>query len=274
MPGCFFERDYGRISISMVLPELRPLHRGGRLLALDAVCSAADGNYRQSVADINAMFLMAEHIGSDPLLVSELVAIAVNEVAIESLQVIIANYHVPVDEFGALRIPDNVLLSRAVPAGIGAEEALRLATFDDVGSGQLTFSDITGSGHASWFADPPKSSAYRIFLLGSDLAAHRRFTAEMDRASRMPYWQARDRLRQLEQEVRVNPGGALTATLLPAVGKFMETATKADARRDVARLGLRSMPTVPATGGFPRRWTIWPPNSSRRCPQIRSTANR
>lgn len=251
MPGCYFERDYGRMSIFMTLPELRPLRRGGQLLALDAICSAADANYRQSVADMNATFLLAEHVGSDPLLISEMVAVAVDQVAIQSLQVIIDNYHVPVGELATLRISDNASFRVLFQRGLRVEEALRLATFDDVGSGRLWFSDINGAGHASCFAEPPLSSVYRVFLLGSDLAAHRRFTAEMDHASRMPYWEARDRLHQIEQEVRNRPGGVLTAMLLPAVSKAMETATKADARRDIARLGLALYAYRARNGRFP-----------------------
>ena len=251
MPSCYFEHDYGRLSISMVIPELWHFRQGARLLALDAICSAADGNYRQSVADMNAMFLMSEHIGSEPLLVAELVAIDVDEVAIESLQAVIANFRVPVGELAALRISDNISFRVLFQRGLRGEEALRLATYDDVGSGRMHFSDINGGGRPPWFADPAITSAYRVFMLGSDLAAHRRFTAEMDHASRMPFWQARERLRQLPQEVRSNPGGVLTAILLPAVANMMERAVMADARRDVARLGLASTLIVPATGGFP-----------------------
>jgi hypothetical protein len=252
MPGCYFERDYGRLSISMPLPELRPLRRGGRLLALDAIASAADGNYRQSIEDLNAAFLMAEHIADDPLLVSQLVAIAVDRVGIESLQVIIANYHVPVGELAALKISDNVSFRVLFRRGLRAEEALRLATFDDVGSGRMGFSDIDPS-HPRWFADPPLSSAYRIFMLGDDLAAHRLFTVEMDQAARMPYWQARDRLQKVEWRIREYPGGPLTAMLLPATSKVMETAAKADARRDVARIGLALYAYRAHNGRFPAK---------------------
>ena len=127
---------------------------------------------------------------------------------------------------------------------------MRLATFDDVGSGRMDFSDIGGS-QPLWLADRPLSSAYRVFMLGDDLAAHHRFTADMDQAARMPYWQARDRLQRIEQQVRDSPGGALSAMLLPAVGKVLESAAEADARRDVARLGLAIYVYRARNGRFP-----------------------
>ncbi len=125
-----------------------------------------------------------------------------------------------------------------------------------------------------WFTDPLRSSSYRIFMLGDDLAVHRNFTAEMDRAARLPYWQGRDRLQHLEKDVSNNPGGALTAWLFPAVGSVMEAATLGDARRDVARIGLALYAYRAKMAAFLRSWTIWPPITSRRCRPIRLTASR
>jgi hypothetical protein len=254
LPGCYFERDYGRLNISMLIPEMQPLRRGGRLLALDAICGAADGDYHRSVEDINAMFRMAEHIAGDPLLIAEMVAIAVDRVAVDSLQVVTATYHIPVDDLAALKISDNVSFRVLLQRGLRAEEALRLATFDDVGSGRVTFSDIVNEpSHPLWFANPPISSAYRIFMLGDDLAAHRQFTAEMDHAAQAPYWQGRDRLLNLEREVGRNPGGVLTAMLLPAVSTAMKRAASGDARRDVARVGLALYAYRAKNGRFPAK---------------------
>ena len=129
-----------------------------------------------------------------------------------------------------------------------------MATFDDVGSGRLEFSDIANEpSRPLWFADPLEASAYRVFMLGDDLAAHRDFTTEMDRAARMPYWQAREQLRNLEQEVRNHPGGVLTAILLPAVGRAMEMAALGDARRDTARIGLALYAYRAKNGRFPAK---------------------
>ena len=45
-PACSFDRDYGRPSIDMLLPELQDLRTGARLLALDARVKAADCDMR------------------------------------------------------------------------------------------------------------------------------------------------------------------------------------------------------------------------------------
>ena len=85
-PGCSFKRDYGRPDISMLLPELQPLRTAAHLLALEALVRASDKDYRGSIDDINAMLHMAEHVGADPLLVSEIVAIYIER---------LGNQHVP-----------------------------------------------------------------------------------------------------------------------------------------------------------------------------------
>jgi hypothetical protein len=254
MPGCYIEHDYGRLDLSMALPELWQFRQGARLLALDAICGAADGNYRRSVADINAMFLMAEHISSEPLLISAMLAVEIERLAIESLQAVIAKYHIPIEELASLKIFDNASCRVLLQRGLRGEEALRLAAFEDVGSGRITLSDITnGSSRPKWFTDPPISAAYRIFMLGDDLAAHREFTAETDRAAKSPYWQGMDRLLNLEREVGSNPGGVLTAMLLPAVSTAVERAAGADARRDVARVGLALYAYRAKNGHFPAK---------------------
>ena len=253
MPGCCFDRDYGRISISMPLPELQPLRRGGRLLALDAICSAADGNYRQSIADINAMFLMAEHIGGDPLLISELVAIAVDRMAIESLQVIIANFHVPAGELAALRLSDNVsfhvLVQRGLRAGRGHEA--RHLRRHRIGTNAVLRHNRrrppTLVPRPAHFVRLPRLPARHrpggpSPIYGRDGPGG----ANALLASRGPP-------AQLDQEVRANPGGTLTATLLPSVGMAMEAAAKADARRDVARLGVAIYACRARNGRFPAK---------------------
>ena len=202
MPGCNFDRDYGRPNISMSLPELRPLQRGARLLALDAVYSAAEGNPRQAIEDINATSLMAEQIGGDPLLVCELLAVIIDHVAIDTLQIVLVTYRVPANELTAVRIADNVSFRALLRRGCRYEEAFRLSVFDDLGSGRTEFGQVMGilTGRGPWsnsLTDWLFDRCYRVFLLGDDLAAHRQATSELEQAVRLPYWQAKKRMDEL-----------------------------------------------------------------------------
>jgi hypothetical protein len=242
MPGCYFERDYGRPNVAMPLPELQPLLTGARLLAVDSICQAADGRYRQAIDDIHALFRMAEHVGGDPLLVSMLVAIAMEHLAVDSLQHVLASNRVPDNELADLKTFENASYHVLLGRGLHFEEALRLATFDDVGSGRIALNQfgaiVSGRNISDWLADWFFARFYPAFLLRGDLAAQRQFAAELDLAARQPYWQAKDRMKEFDVQLRNKPGGILTAFLMPSLGPVLVAARAGDARRDAARLGL------------------------------------
>ena len=61
-PACCFERDYGRPSINMLLPEVQQMRSAATLLAVDARCKAADGDLDAAMEDVNAMFALARHL--------------------------------------------------------------------------------------------------------------------------------------------------------------------------------------------------------------------
>ena len=90
-PGCYFDRDYGRPSINMLLPELQRMREAARLLSLDARCKAADGNLRGALGDCRVMLAIAEHSGSEPLLISLLVSSAIDGTAMATLESTLAS---------------------------------------------------------------------------------------------------------------------------------------------------------------------------------------
>lgn len=253
--GCYFDRDYGRPTIAMLLPELYLLRQGARLLALDAICSAADGDRERAIGDIGAMFGMADHIRSESLLISMLVAIFVDRLAIDSLEVVLASAQVPAEELPPQWVSGDVSYRTSFKRALRMEEALRLATFAQVGEGRYTPADIVaaaegdspGAQRARWDV----ALGYRVFLLADDLAAHQRFTADIDTISYLPYWQARDRMQGLVGQMQSRPGGLMTAMLMPALSRVMEHVAVADARRGAARLGLALYRYRAQNGRFP-----------------------
>ncbi len=256
-PGCHFDRDYGRPTIAMRLPELALLRNGARLLALDAICSAADGDRKRAIGDINAMFGMAEHIRGESLLISLLVSMVVDRVAIDSLQVILASTHVPANELPPQWVSGDVSYRVLFRRALRAEEALRLATFAQVGEGQYGLAGIAAAAAGNNpETEPARAIAtwgYRVFLLPEDLAAHARFTADIDTVAYLPYWQARDRMQAYERQMQNHPGGLMTAMLTPALSHVMRNVAVAEARRGAARLGLALYCFRAQHGRFPEK---------------------
>jgi hypothetical protein len=256
-PGCYFDRDYGRPTITTLLPELLPLRVGARVLALDSICSAADGDRERAIGDISAMFGMAEHIRSESLLISLLVAIVVDRLAIDSLQVVLASTHLPAEELPPQWVSGDVSYRTLFRRALRTEEALRLATFAQVGEGQYTPAEIVAVAAGDSLGTPCARSnvalGYRVFLLADDLAAHMRFTADIDTIAYRPYWQARDRMQEYDRQMQSRPGGLMTAILMPALSQVTQHVAVAEARRGAARLGLALYRYRAQHGRFPEK---------------------
>jgi hypothetical protein len=255
--GCYFDRDYGRPTLAMRLPELLLLRQGARLLALDAICSAADKNHQRAIADIHAMFGMAEHVRSESLLISMLVAMVVDRLAIDSLQIVLASTDVPARELPAQWGSGDVSYRTSFGRALRMEEALRLATFAQVGEGQYGLAEIAaaadGGRSQTESARSTMAWGYRIFLLAEDLAAHTRFTTDVDTMAHLPYWKARDCLREVEGQMQSHPGGLMTSMLAPALSRVVENVAVADARRAAARVGLALYRYRAQHGRFPEK---------------------
>ncbi|MGO8744897.1 MAG: hypothetical protein ACLQNE_02800 [Thermoguttaceae bacterium] len=248
-PGCTFDRDYGRPSLSMLLPELGPLRAAARLLALDAICRADDKDYRGAIEDVNAMFRIAEHVNTEPILVSLLVAMAIEDLAIDTLRHLLASGRVPPENLATIHVPDGMSYRTRLRRVIRMQEAFGLATTGQIGDGQVGLAEIGGmtgkSGtHAIHRIPTP---LYRVFLLGDEIAAQAQFAARMESAAGWSY----DRARGAAQELQAYPGGVVMASLNASLGPTIEVAERAEARLGTARLGLALCAYRARHGQFP-----------------------
>jgi hypothetical protein len=208
------------------------------------------------------MFLMAEHFDSHPSLLGVLLATVIEQSAIESLQVVLAKYPIPPSDVAAVKVPDNVYYRTLLTRAFRYEHAQCLMGFDAIASARINLAEEASRDHPGspagvlsesihdWLAEWLFPPVYRVFLLTDDLAAFRRYTAQLDEAVQLPYWQSKDRLRELGQR---NPGGILTSMCIIAVGPIMEKASRADPRRNAARLGLALYAYRTRNGKFPAK---------------------
>lgn len=255
-PGCYFDRDYGRPSLFMRLPELVPLRDGARLLALDAICRVSDGDGRRAIEDITALLGMAEHMRSDFLAVPMFVAMTVDRLGIEALEVCLATGRLRAEELPTEWLEGTATYRALLKRVLRGEEACRLATFAQVGEGQYAFGDLIDvlRGHGDGTVHHVRTAfPYRVYLLGDDLAAHTRLSAELDNTAGEPYWKAKDRMQEYDQQVRNRPGGVLTSTLMPPLGELAAGAARGDARREAVRLGLALYRYQAKHGRFPEK---------------------
>jgi hypothetical protein len=75
MPRCAFPVDWDA-GTEALFPHLGPLRSLARLLAAEAIVAARDGKPAEAVANLRAIQSMAQHIGQEPVLISQLVQYA------------------------------------------------------------------------------------------------------------------------------------------------------------------------------------------------------
>ena len=226
-PGCSFDRDYGRPSIMMMLPELSPMRDAARLLALEALARASDKDYRGSIDDINAMMRMAEHRGTDPIFVSGLVAISIEGLAIDTLEHVLASGRLAPETWrqsGFRRSLYRAMLKR----DFHMEEAFAWPTFDDIARGAY---GIWDDRQPLW---PRRSNAHPQVLV-----VLRRFTGSSCwptisrprpssatcsiRRPGCPTARPRNRRSSSTRMCEAAPGGILTGLLMPALSNMIRS---------------------------------------------------
>ena len=236
-PGCYFERDYHWPTIYMLLPEISPMRKAAKLLALDARVKAADGDMRGALQNINSMFAISQHIGAEPLLIVMLVSSSVEKIAANTLQDVLANRNLSSEDLPDIRLEDGSSYQKLLERALRMEEALRLTAFCEIGTGKMDLRGLMGEGSEcpnGWLV----VSLYRGFLLPGDLADHRRLSQQLRELAAKPYYEASSQLKQFNDQWNSKTTGLLTRVLMPALGRAGEVATRADALRQAVKLGL------------------------------------
>lgn len=278
-PGCRFVRDWTRAGFDLLLPEVQSLRTAARLLALDARRQAAEGGGQAALADVVRIHRMATHIAEEPCLISGLVAMAIDALAIDTLAAVLP--HVSADDARAL---DDVALGdflRASPSfqrQVLGEEAFGISTFAGLATGSPHVAALAASdGTIGWEARPgsdPITILYRCFLLPADFDAYRayfkrfRWLADEAAALRAPYPEIRRSAGEIERALAEPPRkGIVTSILTPALGSVLQTTFKAKARARAATVLLAATRARLATGTLPEKTETLVPEFLMSLPQ-------
>jgi hypothetical protein len=246
-PGCYFDRDYGRPSVDMLLPELSHLRTAARLLALDARCKAANGDFRRALEDVQAMFAMAEHVSSEPILISLLVSISVERMAIDALQSVFTSGKASAEELAVLNVDAGFRYSRCLERAFRMEEAFELSICCQMGvvwDNRMLYPGTGGGVRGA-------ASVYRVFMLSEDVAALRGAMLKLRGLAALPYYQAKNDLERFGEELKGHSGGFLARLLMPALFKCAEAAAEGDARHRVVLVALAMSRYRAANDHFP-----------------------
>jgi len=143
----FSERDIREHGLfAILLPHLAPLRSLGRLLRHDALRAAAAGDGATAIADIRAITGIAAHVRETPLLVNDLISLALDHLAFDAAGDVLANWP---DALSDAQLQDlaHMIAARDQPAlrlrfdgeRLGFRDIVqRLYSDDGDGDGRLT----------------------------------------------------------------------------------------------------------------------------------------
>ena len=236
LPTCSFIRDWSRIDIAMLLGETQNARDAARELALEARVEAAHGNVRLALEDLAAIHRLAEHIGQEPTMISQLVAFAVDSIASYQLEWVLQHHPVTEEELAALADWQPLSMSLRLQRAALTEEALGLATlseFDDSGVVENNFETL---GIPNW--GPNVNPLYRVFLFSADVQMYRRFLREYRNIAIRPYAERAKAYQVSESKLSSTPVGIVTRLLLPALSQFDKACSRTAARQRLEYLAL------------------------------------
>jgi hypothetical protein len=257
LPGCRFPRDWTRPSLDMLLPEVQAARTEARFLALAARREAAEGKHAEAIADAVRIGRIGRQIGSEPLLISHLVGLAIDAMALDVLADILPRLgpgDAPLLDDPGLR--DLVGSPPSLARAINGEEAFGLSTFADFADGRSGLNDLdrlssdpnvatAPGGDAGRVVTEPLSAVWRVFFLPSDIAAYRRrfqryrqlTSASADQSTTWP--EMKRALDGVEDELgRAGTDGALSRLIAPATGSLLRAQSTAAARHRAAEVLL------------------------------------
>ena len=134
-------QNYGIMSV--LLPHLSAYRNLARILCWKACFLAEQGNWQQSFDNIIAAYKLGKHIKAEPILIEQLVGIAIEAVSVQNLRQILGRYHISNPEL--LKLQNNmqaIINNEGFKINFNAE---KFCIYDEM---QRCFTDdFLGSGH-------------------------------------------------------------------------------------------------------------------------------
>jgi hypothetical protein len=248
----------------MVLGELQSLRQAGRLLALAARREAADGDAADAIRDIARIQKLGRHALSEPILVSALVGIAIDRIALSTLVDVLPQLRkadLPV--LDSAEVADLVGSAPMITKHMYGEEAFGLSIFADLADGRMdvrNLSALLATGSPSPSTGPltrllvaPLSSLFRSFFLSDDIAAYRAIMKRYQLlVANPPAWpDFKKQSEEIEQDVTAKSPGLITSSMTPALTAILRSRVQSLAQHEVAATLVAAARQRLASGSLP-----------------------
>lgn len=215
--------------VGMLLPHVQQLRVGVRLLSLETAVHGHRGRPNTAVDAVLAILAVARSLEQEPILVSQLVRMAVASVAYDRIQWLLS-----------ADILDDEQLAR-LDAALSADDYQQpfiRALIGERAIGLRTFADPTALGKdyalLRFAPFPAADEAFYLEVMAELIAA-----AEKTGSSRLEaVQQAELRIKQVAGTTGGRVRHPLTLLVLPSLTAFAESTSRREAQRDVTRLAI------------------------------------
>jgi len=216
--------------IAMMLGNVQSARSGTRMLALEAHVRAHRGDAAGAADSLDAMFKLGVSLENEPILISQLVKIALDGVAREQLQGLLPHVEFADEDLHRLRADlQHIDYDRALHRALLGERVFGVTTMENPGELGAEF-----GGNPAW----------RI-TQGEDLATYLTFMGRMTDAAEKPWPAVREEAAAVNDEVKSLIGGglgrfryAMTANLLPAIEATLTAVARGGSQIDAADAAL------------------------------------
>jgi hypothetical protein len=243
----------------MLLPEMQSLRKAAQLLVLKTRREAADGNAEDALRDVARIQRIGRHAASEPILISNLVGIAIDTMALDTLAQVLPTLRK--SDLAVLDAPEIRDLITTPPAFAGhlyGEEAFGLSIFADLADDQRSGPDLVslagnGQPQPSALRALPLSLPYRVFFLPADLAGYRSIMTQYQAAASRtePYPDLTKRIDAIETQTRDRSPGMLSSMIVPALGAVFKAQTRSIANHRAATALVAATKQRLETGAVP-----------------------
>ncbi|MGB8227191.1 MAG: hypothetical protein WCE45_10075 [Sedimentisphaerales bacterium] len=159
-------------TMSVLLPHLKEYRNIARILCWKACFSASGGNYRQGFENIITTYKLGKHIKTEPILIEQLVGIAIENLSAQNLRQILSKYNIDAlelrnlqDELSAITQNETFRMNFKAERMCGYDAIQRTFT-DDVFGGHLYLKEF---GKLMGEVSGANSTQEQIFWASSEL---------------------------------------------------------------------------------------------------------
>lgn len=214
--------------VSMPLPHLQQLRAAARLLSLECVVAAHRGETEAAVDSAVTMFAAARTIEQEPILVTQLVRMAISSMARLRLQWLLSAG--ALNDAQLRRLDAELARSdfqQSVQRALIAERTIGIQTFDNPA--------LLGGAVAGGFRLTPASDEIAYLQLMEQMIAA---LDETGLARRQAVEDAEQQLTLLAGQTGAAIRFPLTRLLLPSLQAFTEATSRNEAQRDATRVAI------------------------------------